>query len=383
MLELVLLIVFIGSAIALAYVYVGYPALVYLIARLAGRPVRKSSLETTITIIITAFNEEATLPAKLENTLAIDYPADKLEIIVASDGSTDRTDAIAREYSDRGVKLVRREGRAGKTETQNLAVTEATGDIILFSDATTAYAPDILNEIAPNFADESVGCVAGKLVYVDPTASDVGKGAKNYWGYEVFLRQNESRACSLIGTSGCLYAVRRSAYVPMYSEACSDFLICTSVYRQGMRTVFEPAAVCFEETNRNSEKEFQMRVRISSQTFSDLWKNRDMLNPAKSGFFAVQLISHKLMRYCVPAFLLLIFVSSGLLAWNSRAFAALFVAQIAFYLLGFLTRVLEAKGMRLGLLAFPHYFLLANISSAVGFYKFLRGERFVRWEPIR
>ena len=126
-----------------------------------------------------------------------------------------------------------------------------------------------------------------------------------------------------------------------------------------------------------------MRVRIISQTFSDLWRNRDKLNPLKSGFFAVQLISHKLLRYCVPVFLLLMLVIAGLLALAFPVFAAVFGLQAIFYLLGILAGLFETKGVRLGLLAFPHYFLLANFSSLIGFYKFLRGERFARWEPAR
>ena len=159
---------------------------------------------------------------------------------------------------------------------------------------------DVLQAMLPNFADETVGCVAGKLIYVDSTESGVGKGAKSYWNYETFIKENESRACSLIGASGCLYAVRKSAYKPMYPEACSDFLIATILYEQGLRTVYEPNAVCTEETNKKSDKEMRMRVRVISQTFTDLWRNRSMMNPFKSGFYAIELISHKVFRYAVP-----------------------------------------------------------------------------------
>ena len=137
----------------------------------------------------------------------------------------------------------------------------------------------------PSFADNGVGCVAGRLVYVDDESTNIGKGAQHYWDYETWLKIAESRACSLIGASGCLYAVRKSVYEPMYPEACSDFLICTSVYRKGLRSVFAPAAVCFEQTNRRADDELKMRIRVISQTFTDLWRNRDMLWPFKSGFF--------------------------------------------------------------------------------------------------
>jgi cellulose synthase/poly-beta-1,6-N-acetylglucosamine synthase-like glycosyltransferase len=368
---------------ALFYGYIGYPMLVWAVSRLRPRRVKKSVYEPTVTVLITAYNEEKDIRSKLENTLKIDYPKEKLEILVASDGSTDRTDEFVREFESRGVKLFRQEGRMGKTFTQNKAVERASGEIILFSDATTAYEPNVLREMLPNFADETVGCVAGKLIYVDESKSGVGSGAKKYWNYETFLKQTESRACSLIGASGCLYAVRKSAYKPMYPEACSDFLICTVVYRQGLRSVYEPNAVCTEETNRQTDKELKMRVRVISQTFTDLWRNRDMLNPLKSGFYAVELFSHKVLRYAVPLFLSGVFITSAILAFESLIFAFVFLSQILFYLSAFAGWRLEKSGRDSGILAIPLYFTLANLASAIAFYKFLKGENYANWEPIR
>ena len=383
MVHLIAQIVFWSSVAALVYVYVGYPVLVYLVSLIAPKKIKRARFEPKVTVLITAYNEEKAIRSKLENTLSIDYPPEKLEILVASDGSTDGTDAIVKEYAAQGVRLFRQEGRAGKTVTQNNAVEQATGEIILFSDATTDYRADVLREITPNFADESVGCVAGKLVYVDSSASNVGKGAQKYWNYETFLKQAESRACSLIGASGCLYAVRKSAYRPMYPEACSDFLICTLVFEQGLRSVYEPNAVCTEDTNRQTDKEMRMRVRVISQTFTDLWRNRKMLNPLRSGFYAVELISHKLLRYAVPLFLLLIFVSNLVLMPHSPFFEIIFLAQLGFYVLAFIGWAFEKMGAKIGVFAIPHYFVLANLASAIGFYKFLRGERYAAWEPIR
>ena len=367
----------------LAYVYVGYPVLVYLVSVLSPKKVVKGKVRPRVTVLITAFNEEAAIREKLENTLAIDYPADDLEILVASDGSTDRTDEIVREFEGRGVRLFRQEGRVGKTATQNSAVEQATGEIILFSDATTSYRGDVFQTLLPSFADQSVGCVAGRLIYVDEQSTTVGTGARSYWNYETFLKMAESRACSLIGASGCLYAVRKSAYEAMYPEACSDFLICTTIYRKGLRSVFEPDAVCFEQTNLHAGDELRMRVRVISQTFTDLWRNRDMLNPFKSGFFAVELISHKALRYAVPFILLAFLLASMVLAGSSTFYAAALAVHVFFYSLAFAGWVLERAGKRLSLLAIPLYFVLANLASIVGFYKFLRGEKYARWEPIR
>lgn len=376
-------IVFWTSAGLLLYVYAGYPLLVYLVSLISPKVVKRGEFEPKVTVLITAYNEEKDIARKLENTFEIDYPGDKLEILVASDGSTDRTDEIVRGFEDRDVRLFRQDGRLGKTYTQNKAVELAAGEIILFSDATTAYRPDVLREMLPNFADESVGCVAGKLVYVDDSSSNVGKGARSYWNYETSLKQAESRACSLIGASGCLYAVRRSAYQPMYPEACSDFLICTVLYRQGLRSVYEPNAICEEETNQRADKEMSMRVRVILQTYTDLWRNRDMLNPFKGGFYAIELFSHKVLRYAVLMFLILAFATSVLLAENSAFYTAAFAFQALFYLLALAGWGLEKVGLRLTFLVIPLYFVMANLACAVAFFKFLRGERFAKWEPIR
>lgn len=365
------------------YVYIGYPILVLLVSRGFPKKTLRKEYEPGVSVIVAAHNEERDIRAKLENTLSLDYSPGKLEIIVASDCSTDATDEIVEGFVGRGVKLYRQDIRRGKTSAQNAAVEKARGEIVLFSDATTMYERNVLQEIVPNFADEKVGCVAGKLIYVDTSSSSIGDGAKRYWNYESFLKSIESRACSLIGTSGCLYAVRKSAYVPMYPEACSDFLIATVMYRQGLRTVYEPNAVCSEETNHQSRKELQMRVRVISQTFNDLWRNRDMLNPLKSGFYGIQLISHKLLRYFAPWFFLLVFISSAKLAANSVVFASIFVFQIIVLGLACIAWLVEPKVKRIGLLAIPFYFMLTNLSSVIGLYKFLRGERYAQWEPFR
>jgi len=279
--------------------------------------------------------------------------------------------------------LHRQPERLGKTAGQNAAVELARGEIILFSDATTNCRPDVLRVMMPAFADASVGCVAARLIYVDPANTSVGRGARSYWGYETFLKQHESRVGSLIGASGCLYAVRRSAYVSLYNEACSDFIIATKMVEQGLRAVYEPEAICTEATNLRAGKELQMRVRVITQTFTDLWRHRSMLNPAKSGFYAVQLLSHKVLRYLAPVFLLGMLVASVFLASSSRFFAAVFFAQAGCYLLAAFSWLLEQFGVHSRLLALPQYFVLTNLAPLLAGYKFVTGERYARWEPIR
>jgi cellulose synthase/poly-beta-1,6-N-acetylglucosamine synthase-like glycosyltransferase len=371
------------SAAALGYTYAGYPLLLLIMSRLRPRDVRHGDFEPAVSVIITAYNEERDLAAKLENTLALDYPLELLEITVASDCSADRTDEIARAFAERGVRLVRQSQRLGKTAAQNLAVAEARGEIILFSDATSLYEPNVLRVMMPSFADPTVGCVAGRLIYVDPADSKVGRGARSYWGYETFLKEHESRIFSLIGASGCLYAVRRSAYVPLYAEACSDFIIATKMVEQNLRAVYEPAAVCTEETNRQSNEELKMRVRVIAQTFTDLWRHRPMMNPFRSGFYAVQLLSHKVMRYAVPFFLIAILATSGVLARHSMLYSIVFVAQLGCYLSALGAWMLEHAGVHSRMLALPQYFVLSNLAALIAFCQFLRGERYAHWETSR
>jgi len=376
-------LVFLASAAALLYTYAGYPLLVWIYSFLRPKPVRQSDIEPTVSFLITAYNEEKDLARKLENTLAIDYPKEKLETIVSSDGSTDRTDEIVKEFAGRGIRLLRIEGRLGKTVAQNRAVETATGEIILFSDATTIYKTDVLRRLVRNFADESVGCVAGKLIYVNPNDSSVGDGARSYWSYETFIKQAESLACSLIGVSGCLYAVRRKNYVPMYAEACSDFLIATKIREQNLRTVYESEAIAVEETNNRTDKELKMRVRVIAQTFTDLWRHRRMLNPFRAGFYAVELFSHKVLRYAVPLFLLSLYFSNLVLAFHSPFFDFFLLFQLLFYVLAAAAWLLDRAGISFKLLSLPLYFVLANAAVIIAFYKFLRGERFASWQPIR
>jgi len=371
------------SAAALLYTYAGYPLLLVIVSGLRRRDIKRGKFEPLVTVIVTAYNEQRDLAAKLENTLGLDYPRELMEIIVASDCSSDRTDEIAREFAEQGVRLVRQPHRLGKTAAQNMAVTHARGEIILFSDATSLYEQDVLRVMMPSFSDPEVGCVAGRLIYVDPADSRVGRGARSYWGYETFLKSHESRIFSLIGVSGCLYAVRRSAYVPLYEEACSDFIIATKMVEQNLRAVYEPSAVCTEETNRQTEKELRMRVRVIAQTFTDLWRHRAMMNPFRSGFYAVQLLSHKVMRYAVPFILIAILLTSAVLARHSTLYLVLFLAQLGCYLTAVVSWGLERAGIHSRMLALPQYFVLSNLAALIAFYQFLRGERYAHWEPIR
>jgi cellulose synthase/poly-beta-1,6-N-acetylglucosamine synthase-like glycosyltransferase len=367
----------------LGYVYFGYPALARFAARCFGRPVRAGSIAPVVTVVVAAYNEEAGIQAKLDNILGLDYPPELLNVIVASDGSTDRTDEIVRQNSSNRVQLLRVEGRRGKTACQNAAVQAASGDIVVFTDATTRIEAHTIQAMVGNFADANVGCVAGSLVYEAKSASLTGQGGTAYWNYELGLRRAESSLGSLVGVSGCLYAVRRSAYTPIQPELISDFVIAMRIREAGLRTVLEPAAVCFEDTLEHSRSELAMRVRVGIRSINALVHERRMLNPFHCGVFAWQLWSHKALRYASPFFWLAALITNLGLLGDGWIYQVMLAGQLAILLLGTLGFFQSTQSQGGGLLRKPYYFVLTNLASLLATVKFLRGERMIVWKPVR
>ncbi len=372
------------TAIALiGFVYVGYPILMFLLSRFYRQPVRRAAILPRVSLIIAAHNEENDIAAKLENALSLDYPSGRFEIIVASDSSTDRTDEIVRSFEARGVILHRQNERHGKTRVQHRAVSVSTGEILIFSDATTIYEPDVIQKIVRNFADPSVGCVAGQLVYVDGKSSAVGAGCRSYWSYEKLLKLWESSFNSLIGVSGCLYAVRRSCHAKLATDMIDDFVIATEIHLQGLRTVYEPEAISKEDTCHRTRDELRMRVRVIEQTMSALYRYREVLNLRKHGQFAFQLLCHKVLRYAVPPFLAISFVTNYFAWEGDNIFKYIFIAQAAALIVALAGWVGDRIGARLGPIRLPYYFALVNVATVAAFIKFLRGDAYVVWEPVR
>lgn len=378
MLEIALL----GSISLLAYIYVGYPFLAILLGNLVRRRIDCGSETPAVTMIITAYNEEKHIGEKIRNVLALDYPRDLLDIVVASDASDDATDDIVRSHASSNVQLLRIEGRLGKTACQNAAAAEASGDILVFTDATTVLDPRALKAMVRNFHDPRVGCVAGLLVYVSRQDDATGRGGRSYWGYESMLRIAESRLGSLIGVSGQLYAVRKEVYRPIAPDLISDFVIAMVVREQGLRTVLEPEAMCFEETLDLADRELSMRVRVILRSLYAIATKRRLLNPLRYGAFAWQLWSHKLLRYLAPVFLLTALVANIVLAAQGEYVVLLLVQLVALAAgaVGFLQlRILR----RSRLLTQPYYFLLTIVASAISLVRFAKGEKVVTWTPLR
>jgi cellulose synthase/poly-beta-1,6-N-acetylglucosamine synthase-like glycosyltransferase len=371
------------ACMTLVYVYALFPALIRLLASRFGTVVSEADLPLAVSIIVTAYNEEKGILAKLENLLALDYPSDLVNIIVASDASSDTTDQLVRNYGSDRVQLLRVEGRKGKTNCQNAAAAIAHGEILVFTDATTRLDALALRSLTRCFYAGDVGCVAGRLLYVSPTENATGRGGEAYWDYEIKLRMAESAFGSLVGVSGCLYAVRRTAYRPINPSLISDFVISMKMREQSLRTVLAANAICYEDTLTRGAHELSMRVRVAIRSINALVCERRFLNPWRYGLFAWQLWSHKLLRYASPFLWIIALGTNVALAPNHPFYAGLLVCQSALILAGLMGLALQSRVEKLGMLSKPYYFLLTNLASFIAALRYARGERMVTWKPVR
>jgi cellulose synthase/poly-beta-1,6-N-acetylglucosamine synthase-like glycosyltransferase len=375
-------ILFWSCCLLLTYVYVLYPALVTTFAARYGRPVRRGDALPSVTIIVTVYNEEKCIRAKLDNLAELNYPPELVDVIVASDASSDSTEAIASSYASSQVRVQRVEGRQGKTACQNAAAASASGEVLVFTDATTRLDTDAVRRLVENFADAEVGCVAGRLAYVTDTENLTGSGGRAYWDYEVRLRAGESLLGSLVGVSGCLYAVRSSAYRQIHPHLISDFVIAMRMREQGLRTILAPDAICFEATLDQGHQELAMRTRVAARSINALVAEWRFLNPVRYGLFAWQLWSHKVLRYVAPL-LWLTAIGANIALAGQTPYLVLLLAQFALIAAGVMGFLLQQGGHKLGLLARPYYFLLTNLASLIATLRYLQGERMVTWTPVR
>jgi cellulose synthase/poly-beta-1,6-N-acetylglucosamine synthase-like glycosyltransferase len=366
----------------IAYAYVGYPVLVFLISFFVKNEVKRADLEPSVTLLITAYNEEKNIREKIEDSLMLDYPWDRLEILVASDGSTDRTDEIVKEFSRQGVILCRVEGRVGKTETQNRAVQQARGEIVVFSDATTKYRRDAVRKIVRSYADPTVGAVSGRYEYVNPTKGSVGAGTKLFWRYENSIKRKQTEIKTITGCCGCIYSVRKALYEPLPADIISDLVEPLKILEKGYRIAFEYDAVAYEVTEEKAEEEFAMRVRVITRGMNGLAYVKGLLHPLRFPFVSFQLISHKVLRWMVPFFML------ATLAANLQLLDIVFyrftlLAQIGIYSAAFAGWVLDRLGRSTKMFFVPLYFFVVNLAAVWAAFHFLRGRRMVTWETVR
>ena len=372
------------AAAASLYAYVGFPLFLFAAALLRPRPVRRKPEWRSVSVVIAAYNEERTIHDRIDNALGQDYPSERIEVIVVSDGSDDATDRIVVSHPDSRVRLVRIE-RSGKVHALNRAVEVATGDILVFSDANTMFERRAVRRLVRNFADPEVGGVAGRKIYsADPGSDSCSRGETSYWSYDMWIKRLESASGSTVSADGAIYAIRRSLYRPVTDAAVTDdFAISTQVVEQGQRLVFDAEAVAYESTVPAAEQEFRRKVRLMTRGMRSVVLRRGLLDPRKHGLYSVHLLSHKVVRRLVPVFLLTLLATS--LALTSKPlFLAAFLGQAVFYLAAVAGWALRRHRFgRIKPLAIPFYYCLANLAALVALGRLVSGQRVERWQPQR
>ena len=363
------------------YVYFGYPVLIWTLSRLRPHEVRGGEALPSVSVIVPAHNEEAVIAEKLRNTLALDYPPERLDVLVASDGSSDATDRIVSGFPDGRVKLLRLD-RKGKAHALNKAAAEARGEVLVFADANAMLEPDVLRRLVWGFGDPEVGGICGNKKTRAAAAGDATqKGENLYWRYDKWQKELESRHGSIFAADGTLYAVRASSFVPIADPAqADDIAISARVVLGGHRLIYEPRAVAWDPAPVEGREEFWRKVRVTNHSLRALLN----LGPAlwTSGFYSVELLSHKLIRHLVPLFLVPLFLSNVVLVGSHGLLALSLALQLLFYglaLAGFVLRRRPLGHSRL--LTVPYYFCFVNGAALMGFWSILRGERVQAWTP--
>lgn len=370
------------------YAYFGYPLVLMSISIFRSRPVKKGDITPFVSFIITAYNEEKRIREKIENTLQQDYPKDKLEIIVASDCSTDRTDEIVKSYQVQNVKLVRAAERRGKENAQRYAVDAATGDILIFSDVATILKSDSISNIVKNFNDPTVGCVSSEDRFIDPDGKISGEGA--YVRYEMFLRNLETKVNTLVGLSGSFFAAHKEVCKDWASDLQSDFNTLLNSVKIGLRGVSDPDSIGYYKNIADEKKEFDRKVRTVLRGISVFMKSLPLLNPFKYGLFSWQLFSHKLCRWLVPFAMIIAFLSNFFIVLDSFLFSTstsnvylyAFIFQSLFYILAF-GGIFGNIFAKKNLIKIPTFFILVNMSILAAWIRYARGDRLITWEPSK
>jgi cellulose synthase/poly-beta-1,6-N-acetylglucosamine synthase-like glycosyltransferase len=354
------------------YAFAGYPLVLLCLGLVIRRAIRKAPICPLISLLIPAYNEARVMARKIQNSLALDYPADRIEIVVVSDGSSDKTVAIARAIG--GVRAIALPENHGKVAALNAAVPELRGEIIVFSDASAMLSPDAVRRLVENFADPSVGAASGRYTVVESNQVNIGASEDLYWRYEAFIKSHESRLGSTLGAHGHLHAIRKDLYpFPPPGTINDDYVIPLSVLARGFRAIHEPSAVVFEEAREMTG--FKRRIRIMAGNLQQLRHLRHFLSPWQpmALFF---FLSHKVVRLLVP-FAMLAAVVANLFLLGSASYRALFWVQFLFYVLALagLTGRLRPRALRL-----PFYFCMVNSAAFFGVYHAITRRRGMAWK---
>lgn len=341
------------------------------------RDVIRKRFTPEVTFIITAHNEEKRIKDKIVNSLEIKYPKEKLQIIIASDGSTDRTNEIVDNYRKSGIELLAIPIRGGKENAQKEALKSAKGEVIVFTDVATILESTGLEQIISNFSDPAVGCVSSEDKFIGRDGKPSGEGF--YVRYEMMLRRLESRVNSLVGLSGSFFAARRSVCRDFSGDMQSDFRTLLNCVKMGLRGVSDPLATGTYFDVSDDKREFDRKVRTVLRGLTVFFRHIEFLNIFRYGFFSYQYFCHKLLRWLVPLFLILAFSANLFLAMKSGIYFVLFLGQIFFYCVALMG--VKGKYTSVNLIKIPYYFLTVNASIIIAWWRYLGGHRVVMWTP--
>ena len=362
------------------YIYDGYLHLLNILVFFRGLDKQsrlgQHATEPMLTVLITVFNEEGEIKDRIENVLEADYPDGKIEILVASDGSTDRTDEIVKNLGDPRVRLFRPPNRFGKTDTQNQAIQQAWGDIIVFTDAGTRFEKNFLSSIVLPFSDAQVAAVDGHLVFVK-SPSDLSSSQNYYWSFELRLRELESRLGILAVASGACLAVRKSLFRQMDTSIGEDCIVPLDVVLQNSKVVHASTALAYDRMDNSPEREFRTRVRMTLRNWQGTWSRPELLNPFHNLGVAWALWSHKILRWLSPFFLIGLFISANIAAYSSENFLKLplAVAVDGFYTLALIGWLTNYQTISIPGSGTAYNFMLANAGFLVGVIRALIGQK--------
>ncbi len=373
-----------GSGALLAWAYAGFPALVLLRGALRPRQYAAATHTPSVAIVVAAHNEAETIERKLDNLASLDYPRERLEVIVASDGSTDGTEKAVRRCGAAGVRLLSLP-RSGKATALNAAVAATSADVVVFTDANSMLQADAIRALVRPLADPDVGGVAGDQRYTrDGETEGTAVGERDYWSFDRALKRAQSASGSIVGATGALYAVRRELVAPIPDGVADDFYVSLAVVGRGARLVFEPEAVAHEPVAPSATREFRRRTRVLTRGLRCIFVMRRLLNPRRHGFFAIQLLSQKLLLRVSVVPLGAMTLTSIALVRQARIYRLAAAGQAVFFGLGLVG--LAAPRSRLArrrLVALPAYFCLVNAAQTAALWNLARGRTVDRWEPQR
>ncbi len=375
---------FIFAVVLLAYSYIGYPLVLQVLSRLKPKwkePQVELSL-LSVSVIVSVYNEEKIIKKKIDNFLQLDYPSDKLELIIVSDGSTDKTNEIILSHNEENINLIIQPERRGKTSALNRAVREARGEILVFTDADTIFPSDTIKKLVRHFVREEVGLVTGTTRWQTRTGTNVPTN-NAYMSYDDLLKKLESQVGDVVGASGAVYALRKNLYKLLSPEIINDFVHPIEVVLQGKRALFDPAVICSEEAAVGPQHEYSRQVRMVSQAF--LIYRRYIFKLLRRGkiLYAFLLTSHKFLRWLTLPLMIVALLLNLVLWGEGWIYPALCILQLSFYFCVLLGPIFRSIGLEYRILALPFDFCFMSLAGVVGIYNSLLGRKGIVWEKQR